>query len=89
MEVKKRTSVRGLRITLSLPPPSEIVPYEQVVKQLAADTIATDATLGHKGGRFSCGKFSQAAFITIKVLSGIVVRISDKHLLLWKCISTM
>lgn len=45
----------------------ELVPYERVVNELEADTISSSADLGHCGGRFSPGTFSQAAFINIKV----------------------
>lgn len=38
-----------------------------VVKELEADTVSSSAGVGHHGGRFSPGAFSQAAFVTIKV----------------------
>ena len=47
--------------------PLEVVPYEEVVKGLAADTVATSSSLGYRGRRFSSGQYSQAVFITIKV----------------------
>ena len=46
---------------------AELIPYEQVVKELEADTIGSSAGIGHHGGRFSPGAFSQAVFINIKV----------------------
>ena len=57
--------------SLLLSPPSlhppELIPYEQVVQQLAEDTVDTHCGLGHDGSRFVCGEIAQAAFVTIKV----------------------
>ncbi|GIY84345.1 uncharacterized protein C05D11.1, partial [Caerostris extrusa] len=37
----------------------ELIPYQEVVKQLAEDTISISANLGINYGRFFCGKFAQ------------------------------
>ncbi|XP_063960885.1 uncharacterized protein C05D11.1-like [Lytechinus pictus] len=44
-----------------------VVSHEDVITQLAADTLATRSSLGIRGSRFRCGKFSQVASIVIKV----------------------
>ncbi|XP_038073979.1 uncharacterized protein C05D11.1-like isoform X2 [Patiria miniata] len=44
-----------------------LISYEDVVTQLAADTLSTESSLGFKGARFRCGKFSQLALIEVKV----------------------
>ncbi|XP_022082849.1 uncharacterized protein C05D11.1-like [Acanthaster planci] len=44
-----------------------LIPYEDVVTQLAADTLSTESSLGFKGARFRCGQFSQLALIEVKV----------------------
>lgn len=47
-----------------------IIPYEEVVKQLAADTLSRRASIGLalRGGRkFSCGSFCNNAAIVLKV----------------------
>ncbi len=49
------------------PSPPELLPYEAVVNQLNADTVQFSAGLGHNGGRFKTGQYSQAVFISIKV----------------------
>lgn len=44
-----------------------IIPYEEVVNQLAADTLSTDASIGIKGFRFTAGSFSKLLKISITV----------------------
>ena len=44
------------------------VPYEEVINQLAADTVNNGSSLGVNGGRFSAGSFSQLAIVELKVL---------------------
>lgn len=44
-----------------------IIPYEEVVNQLAADTLSTDASIGINGGRFTAGSFSKLLKISITV----------------------
>ena len=44
-----------------------IIPYEEVVNQLAADTLSTDASIGMNGGRFTAGSFSKLLKISITV----------------------
>ncbi|XP_033646112.1 uncharacterized protein C05D11.1-like [Asterias rubens] len=44
-----------------------LVSHEDVVTQLAADTLSTESSLGFNGNRFRCGEFSQVAFIEMKV----------------------
>ena len=46
---------------------TELISYEDVIKQLVADTIDYGSQLGAAGSRFSPGKYPQALFITIKV----------------------
>ena len=45
----------------------ELIPYEQVVKELDADSVDLEAGLGMSGCRFSTGSVPQAAFICMKV----------------------
>ena len=51
----------------------ELIPYETVVKELEADTISTSAGMGYHGRRFCPGRFSQAAFLDIKVSCHMMV----------------
>eukprot|EP00057_Strongylocentrotus_purpuratus_P025310 XP_011679784.1 PREDICTED: uncharacterized protein LOC584034 [Strongylocentrotus purpuratus] len=44
-----------------------LVSHEDVITQLAGDTLATRSCLGVRGQRFKCGKFSQVASIVVKV----------------------
>ncbi len=44
-----------------------VIPHEEVVSQLAADTLSTGAQLGLTGSCFKCGVFAQAAVMSIKV----------------------
>ncbi|EDV28100.1 uncharacterized protein TRIADDRAFT_21141 [Trichoplax adhaerens] len=44
----------------------EVIPYEEVIKQLHNDIISMDQTLGFNGSRLGCGSFAQAAVITLK-----------------------
>ncbi|XP_071830473.1 uncharacterized protein C05D11.1-like [Apostichopus japonicus] len=44
-----------------------LIPYKEVVTQLAADTLQTNSRLGVLGRMFRCGFFSQLAFVEIKV----------------------
>lgn len=44
-----------------------IIPYEEVVNQLAADTLSTDASIGINGCRFTAGSFSKLLKISITV----------------------
>jgi len=44
-----------------------VVSYEDVVKELAADTLYTDAGIGMGGGRFSPGGFSSLVVLNFKV----------------------
>lgn len=47
-----------------------IIPYEEVVRELAADTLYRESTIGlalHSGGRFSCGSYCSYAAVIIKV----------------------
>ena len=44
-----------------------IIPYEEVVYQLAADTLSTDASIGINGCRFTAGSFSKLLKISITV----------------------
>ena len=50
-----------------------LIPYEDVVTQLAADTLSTESSLGFRGARFRCGTFSQLALIKVKVGSRILI----------------
>ncbi|KAJ8023724.1 hypothetical protein HOLleu_36243 [Holothuria leucospilota] len=43
-----------------------LIPYEEVVHQLASDTLKTKSHLGVFGRRFRCGHFSEVAFLSIK-----------------------
>lgn len=45
----------------------KVIPYEEVVKELAADTLYTDAGIGIGGGRFSPGSFSSTVVLSFKV----------------------
>lgn len=45
----------------------ELIPYEDVIKQLHEDIVSSNEALGIGGGRLSCGSFAQAAVITLKV----------------------
>ena len=49
----------------------ETVAYEDVVKELAADTLYTNATIGIYGGRFAPGRFTSLVMISFKVGSVI------------------
>lgn len=44
-----------------------LVPYEQVVAALAADTLDQVSCLGLKGSRFMPEEFSQLACVSLKV----------------------
>ena len=44
-----------------------LIPHEDVVTQLAADTLSTFSGLGVSGSRFKCGRFAQAAIMGLKV----------------------
>jgi Zn-dependent M16 (insulinase) family peptidase len=45
-----------------------VIPYEEVIKQLSADTLVSSASLGAVGGRrFRCGDFASVAALTVKV----------------------
>jgi Zn-dependent M16 (insulinase) family peptidase len=46
-----------------------VIPYENVVQELAEDTVSTNAGLGLDGFGHSCGRFPQALFISVKVES--------------------
>jgi len=46
---------------------AETIPYEDVVKELAADTLCHDAAIGIGGGRFSPGSFSSLIHLEMKV----------------------
>lgn len=43
------------------------IPYEQVVKELAADTLFTTSSIGFNGGRYSPGIFSSLVLLSFKV----------------------
>ncbi|XP_074663020.1 uncharacterized protein C05D11.1-like isoform X2 [Tubulanus polymorphus] len=45
----------------------EFVPHEEVITELAADTLSSDATVGVGGGRFSCGDYAQVITLSLKV----------------------
>lgn len=45
----------------------KVIPYEDVVKELAADTLFTDAGIGVGGGRYSPGGFSSLVVLNFKV----------------------
>ena len=47
--------------------PSGLVPYEQVVAELAADTLSQVSCLGLEGKRFMPDEFSQLACVSLKV----------------------
>ena len=49
---------------------TEVIPYEEVVKELDADSVDIAAGLGMGGGRFTTGVVPQAVFIQIKVTGG-------------------
>lgn len=45
-----------------------VVPYEEVIKQLSADTLVSSASLGACGGkRFRSGDFTAVVALTVKV----------------------
>lgn len=44
-----------------------VVPFEEVVTELAADTLSYSSSLGVGGSRFSCGNFSNVVMLTLKV----------------------
>ena len=46
---------------------SVLVPYDQVVAQLAGDTLDKVSSLGLKGKRFMPEEFSQLACVSLKV----------------------
>ena len=47
---------------------SVVIPHQDIVTQLAADTLGTGACLSVSGGsRFRCGTFAQVAEMEIKV----------------------
>ena len=46
---------------------SGLVPYEQVVAELAADTLSQVSCLGLEGRRFMPDEFSQLACVSLKV----------------------
>ncbi|GFR13936.1 uncharacterized protein C05D11.1 [Trichonephila clavata] len=45
----------------------EIVPYQEIVKQLAEDTIGITANLGLNYSRFFCGKYAQVICVELMV----------------------
>lgn len=47
----------------------QIIPYEDVVRELAADTLSQEASVGLalSGRRFSCGSYCTNAAVVIKV----------------------
>ena len=52
----------------------ELVPHDTVVKELVSDTVDYGAELGVGGERFSAGSFSQALFVSIKVILSCLQR---------------
>ena len=48
-----------------------LVSHEDIVTELAADTLENDAGLGLGGGNFSPGAFSQVACLNLKVIPQI------------------
>ena len=44
-----------------------LVPLEEVISQLEADTLVTGACLGAKGSKFNCGSYPQMVRVGIKV----------------------
>ena len=48
----------------------ELIPYEDIIKELEADTLDNGAALGIGGSKFSCGRFSQVAALELKVRNG-------------------
>lgn len=48
---------------------NSIIPYEEVVRELSADTIYRDSQigLGLSSGKFSCGPYCTNAVVVIKV----------------------
>ena len=44
-----------------------LVPHEEVISQLEADTLVTGACLGAKGSKFNCGSYPQMVRVGIKV----------------------
>ncbi|XP_078049942.1 uncharacterized protein C05D11.1 [Augochlora pura] len=44
----------------------QLIPYEEIVAELEADTVASDTRIGVNGSfRFSCGSFSQSAILML------------------------
>lgn len=49
---------------------NQLIPYEQVVAELEADTIATSTRLGFENtSRFSCGAYSHSANLMLQVIT--------------------
>ena len=46
---------------------SELVGHEDIITELAADTLANGTNLGVGGRKFSSGQFSQVAVLSLKV----------------------
>lgn len=48
---------------------SQLIPYEEIVAELEADTIRNDTNIGVSSApRFSCGLFSYAALLILHVI---------------------
>ena len=60
-----------------------LIPHEEVISQLEADTLNTDACLGVKGSKFNCGGYPQVVRVCIKVS----VKLLNIHFLCILCIS--
>ncbi|ELU05156.1 hypothetical protein CAPTEDRAFT_140557 [Capitella teleta] len=45
----------------------KLIPHQEVIQQLNADTVHNGASVGLHGGRFSCGEFSSQVVLTLKV----------------------
>lgn len=48
---------------------SQLIPYEEIVAELEADTISNDTNLGvSNSSRFSCGLYSYTALLILHVI---------------------
>ncbi|XP_070567442.1 uncharacterized protein C05D11.1-like isoform X2 [Ptychodera flava] len=61
----------GLFVELILESPvlrdGKLIPHDEVITQLASDTLVVKASLGIDGARFRCGSYEQLAVLSMKV----------------------
>lgn len=44
-----------------------LIPYEEIVSELEADTIAVDTQIGFNSARFSCGPYGNSVHLMFQV----------------------